>query len=244
MADREELLTIDIVALSDFLGELEGDTGTGAALLAAYMNDFKQRNPAGTLILDAGDAFQGSLLSTAFRGRPVIELMNAIGYDAMTVGNHEWDWGVEELLEVMEPARFPLLGANICLSSGERAPWAAPYHLIERSGLRIGIVGFTTIETLQVTLKSKLKGYTICEARDIADEIFREVKNKGADIIVVLGHLPIYCSPITHDYYGELVELVREFHPYIDAAIGGHHLSPCQLNIEGEEGHGPLSEWT
>ena len=85
----------------------------GAANLAAMIKAQRVADPDGVILLAAGDMFHGAPVSDLFRGRPVLEMMNALRFDAMTLGNHEFDWGRAALRAMTEEARFPFLSANI-----------------------------------------------------------------------------------------------------------------------------------
>ena len=102
------------MGISDFHGALE-ESGKfpGFAKLGGHLREQYNKNPQGTLIQRGGDMFQGSLLSTVSQGRPVLAAMNYTGFDAMTIGNHEFDWGVKFLQELASQADFPFLAANL-----------------------------------------------------------------------------------------------------------------------------------
>lgn len=109
---------------------------SGSAYLAALVEQERARNPQGTLLLSAGDMFQGTPISNVFRGEPMIAAMNAIGFDAMALGNHEFDWGMDALQALRQKALFPFLTANIADSAGKGPAGAVPYVVVERKGLR------------------------------------------------------------------------------------------------------------
>ncbi|MGI5920992.1 MAG: stalk domain-containing protein [Syntrophomonadaceae bacterium] len=112
LADRNDLeadlVTLDILTVNDFHGALcASEKDPGAARLGKSLQAEKAKNPDGTLILSAGDMFQGSIDSNLLYGQSVIKVMNQIGFDAMTVGNHEFDWGLDILKRRASEARFP-----------------------------------------------------------------------------------------------------------------------------------------
>ena len=96
-------------------GKISIDTETvgNAANLAGMIGEERAKNPEGTLLLSAGDMFQGTPVSNLFKGKPVIEFMNYLAFDAMAVGNHEFDWGLDAFNQLLTAARFPFLSANI-----------------------------------------------------------------------------------------------------------------------------------
>jgi 2',3'-cyclic-nucleotide 2'-phosphodiesterase (5'-nucleotidase family) len=105
---------------------------SGAAWMARMIARERQKNPRGTLLLSGGDMFQGTALSNVFQGAPVIEIMNALNFDAMAIGNHEFDWGPDGLDHLRTSARFPFLSANIMDGKRDYLPGAQPYVLLTR----------------------------------------------------------------------------------------------------------------
>ena len=119
----------------------------GAAHLAGIIERERAQNPEGTLLVAAGDLFQGTPISNVFYGQPVIEVLNALQFDATAVGNHEFDWGYARLQKLATAAHFPFLAANIVDSRGHQPPGLRPYTIVQRKGLRIALIGLTTPDT-------------------------------------------------------------------------------------------------
>src|SRR5438067_4686487 len=123
----------------------------GAEWFAGYMNairaDYKAKGGE-VVILDAGDEFQGTLISNEFRGKSVTDVYNAVGVTAGAIGNHEFDFTVPVLKERMAQSKFPILAANIFLKGTKTRPdWAKPSVLVDQGGIKIGIIGLATKET-------------------------------------------------------------------------------------------------
>ncbi|HPA98985.1 MAG TPA: bifunctional UDP-sugar hydrolase/5'-nucleotidase [Bacilli bacterium] len=140
-------VTLDFYSLNDFHGAMFND-GKGAPGFAAISHYLKSLNQEKSIILSAGDMFQGTALSSMTRGRVVVEAMNEAGFVAMALGNHEFDWGEEHIARYVDgeqengEADFAFLGANIKdLRTGELASFVKPYHIVEKSGVKIGIIG-------------------------------------------------------------------------------------------------------
>lgn len=217
---NENIKKIDILTTNDFHGKLEGGYEAGAAKLAAYMNHYKAMNPEGTVILDGGDSFQGTPLSNELRGKPVVEMMNMIGYDATTIGNHEFDWGIDTAFETFKDAKFNILVSNI-YEDGKLVEWANPYAIIERNGLKIGIIGFSTPDTATTAHIDFVGGYTFEDPIKVATELIPKVREEGADLVVLLGHLPARQDSETKEITGELADLANGI-TGADAIVGGH----------------------
>lgn len=221
-----ELKKIDILTLNDFHGNLVGaGSDPGAAKLAAYMEYYKKMNPEGTVILNAGDAFQGTPMSNLLFGKPVVDMMNTIGFDAMTMGNHEFDWSAEKAVETMKSAKFPLIVANI-YENGKPVAWAQPTTMLEKNGIKIGIVGLATQETSEAAHKKYVGKLEFKDPSKTAQTYADQLKRQGANVVIALGHLPA----MTKDNYnyGELLETAYET-TGIDAFVGGH----SHMNLQG-----------
>ncbi len=216
------LKQIDIYATNDFHGNLEAGYEGGIAKLAAVFNYYKQQNPEGTILLDAGDRYQGTPLSNLFFGEPVAEAFEKIGYDAVTVGNHEFDWGIEQLLNTRKEANvtFPLLAANIYdKATNKPVTWADPYTIIELDGVKVGIIGLATPETLESVKLDYIKDYDVKDPIEVANLLVPEVKKAGADVVVLLTHEPGYVKD--GQITGALADLANEVEG-IAGIIGGH----------------------
>ncbi len=143
----------------------------GVARLATFLARARQAAPDGVLLVDSGDLFQGTMVSNLAEGAPVVDAMNALGYAATAVGNHEFDYGpVGPHTVAKSPAEnprgalqaraaeahFPFLLANVVDAKGQRIFPA--YVVVERAGTKVGIVGGVTEELPRTTLKNNLVG--------------------------------------------------------------------------------------
>jgi 2',3'-cyclic-nucleotide 2'-phosphodiesterase (5'-nucleotidase family) len=183
----------------------------GAEYLAKMIEDERAANPDGTILLSAGDMFQGTPVSNIFHGKPVIEIMNYLKYDAMAIGNHEFDWGQDVLHSIISSASFPVISANISRSGKGPIRGVKPYVILKRKGLRIAVIGLTTPETYYTTKPGNLAGLTFVRPEEVLPPIIRRVRAQGASIVVVLSHDGL-------DADRELARNVRG----IDVIVGGH----------------------
>ncbi|MDD5232354.1 MAG: bifunctional UDP-sugar hydrolase/5'-nucleotidase [Syntrophales bacterium] len=183
----------------------------GAANLAAMIEKERRANPSGTLLLSGGDMFQGTPISNVFRGRPVLEIMNELKFDAMAVGNHEFDWGRAALEKLSAAAAFPFLTANIRDSRGNVPKWAKQYIILRKNSLNIAVIGLTTTDTPISIKPGNVKGLIFSRPENVLPVLIREVRRKGADMVIVLSHLGL-------DADRELGAAV----PGIQVIVGGH----------------------
>lgn len=227
---------IDVLTTNDFHGQMEGGYEAGAAKVAAYMEYYKAMNEEGTILLDAGDSFQGSPMSNLLYGEPVVRFFNEMGYTATVVGNHEFDWGIDKVLNTMEEnnAEYPLLTANV-YKDGELVEWATPYLITEVNGVSVGIIGLTTPDTSVTAHKDFVGEFTFEDPAVISEAMIAEVEAKGAELVIMLGHIPASQDWDTGEITGELADLAEAVDGY-DAMIGGH----SHQTVTGEVNGTPL----
>ena len=175
----------------------------GISSLAWLADSLRKEKP--TLLLAAGDMIQGNSFANLFKGKPVIEIMNAMGFDAMSVGNHEFDYGQDVLRERINEAAFPVLGANV-----KGMPGLKPYIIKELEGLKIAIIGVVTDDTPIVTHPRNVEGLTFLSPAAAFEEYIEELRG-SANIIIVLSHLGYNADML-------LASRVKG----IDIIVGGH----------------------
>jgi len=164
----------------------------GTAGVAQLKKDYEAAG-AEVLLFSAGDAIQGTPLVNLSMGATAIEFMNAAGYDAMTPGNHEFDWGYENLKNLAAGMEFPMLCANI-LDVTTQKPVFETSRIFETALGKVGVFGLDTPETLTKSHPDKVKGITFLmekELFDCAQAQVNKLKAAGCDLIVCLGHLGI-----------------------------------------------------
>ncbi|MCX5834559.1 MAG: bifunctional UDP-sugar hydrolase/5'-nucleotidase [Deltaproteobacteria bacterium] len=221
----------------------------GAAYLAKMISVERTENPGGTLLLSAGDMFQGTPISNLFRGKPVIELMNDMKFDAMTVGNHEFDWGLDVLKELSEAARFPFLSANIDDRHNRAPPWIKPYVMMTRQGLKIAVIGITTPETNALTKLGRIGPYRFLDPEKVLPERIRAVKKEGARFVILLSHQGLEADiDLARSVKGIHVIVGGDSHTavktpvligktiVVQAGCCGHYLGVLKLEVDTKSG--------
>ncbi|MFO0991739.1 MAG: bifunctional UDP-sugar hydrolase/5'-nucleotidase [Hyphomicrobiales bacterium] len=171
------LLTNDI---DKFAGE---ETRGGVGRLNAIVK--AERAKGHVVYVHAGDTISPSLLSGLDKGEHMIALFNMAPPDAFTPGNHEYDFGPEIFLKRMSEAKFPLLAANLRDASGKLIPGFSDTTMIERGGVKIGIVGLTNDESHVVSSPGDLK---IANATETGITAAKQLRDGGADLVVALTH--------------------------------------------------------
>ena len=221
----------------------------GLAKIATLIRQVRTEQP-NVLLFDSGDAIQGTPLAYYFarketsRANPLILAMNALDYDAMAVGNHEFNFGLGLLLKVKGEAHFPILGANVRSGCRECANYFQPYVIKRIAGLRVGIVGFVTPSIPSFEIPENYKGYTFEPIVEAARRVIPEVRRQ-ADVVIVLSHSGLGPDPEAGtgddprylDLPGEqtTIELAEKV-PGIDVILFGH----THQELAGRIIHGAL----
>ena len=191
-----------------FASKSLGNDVSGAIRRASFIKTFKQSAPQ-TLVLDAGDMFQGTPFFNFFKGEACYRIASAIGYDATTMGNHELDLSLENLFEKLQTSGMKLLCCNVFFRKNDR-PAFSPYSVFRRNGknvIVIGSIGDSAWEDIDIKNKAPLYQQPQIEAvRNLAQKL-----RKSADLIIVLSH-----SGLDEDL--KMAAEIAE----IDVIIGGH----------------------
>jgi len=197
------------------------------------------------LLVDAGDAVQGTAFGSMDKGATIVKLMNAAGYDLATLGNHEFDYGMEGAMNVIEWAEYPYISCNFYHEENgvQGEPVLAPYEIVEIGGRKIAFIGITTPESFTKSTPAYFQDgngnyiYGISGGEDGAD-LYADVqaavnaaKAEGADLVIGLGHLGTDATsrPWTSE---ETIANVTG----LDAFIDGHSHS----TVEGRDVNGTL----
>lgn len=193
-----DLPEANILHTNDVHGRIVEEKGViGDAKLAAVIDEERAKNPS-TLVVDAGDAFQGLPISNSSKGEERAKILNEIGYDAMAVGNHEFDFGLDEAKKYKEILNFPLLSSNTYIN-GARLFEAST--IVDKDKNVVGdefvVIGVTTPETATKTHPKNVQGVTftdpISEVNKVIDEIEARATAEGKTYknYVVLAHLGV-----------------------------------------------------
>lgn len=169
--------------------QLGKDNSVGLTTLAA-LKDACIAAGAEVLLFDAGDTFRGTTLATYNEGETIGKLMNALGYDAMVTGNHDYEYGTSRLVDLANKLNFPVLGSNVIDLTTNHLLFGE-HVLIEKNGVTYGIFGLSTPATMTLNDARKVEHITIMSPIDSARMEVGYLKSAGADVIIALGHLGI-----------------------------------------------------
>ncbi len=232
-----------LLETTDFHGAILGGTRErrsgrpigGSPALAATIARERAANPEGTVLLDGGDLFQGTMISNLQFGRPVVEQMNALGYTAAAVGNHEFDWGVDTLARRAREMIFGELAANMVeRKSGKRPAWARSDTTVVRRGVRIGIVGLAYPGTPHVTLPANVAQLRFDDdsttAARIAPRLTDSLHHARGDLARLgqLASVDVWLGGHSHNVVDDRID----GHPVLIAGSLGQYLGEVDLVVD------------
>lgn len=181
----------------------------------AMIKEERAKNPD-LLLIDSGDFSQGSPFYTMFKGDVEVGLMNLMSYDAVTIGNHEFDFGLENMARIFKMAKFPVVCANYDFTGTCVEGLVKPYVIIKRNGLKIGLFGLSPQLEGLVDL-SKCKGVTYLDPIEVGNRVAAELKHdKKCDVVICVSHL----GWLRPDEMGDQKLLASS--KDIDLVLGGH----------------------
>ena len=240
---------IDLYAINDFHGAVSYDPSNdepGLARVAKYLKTKRDAKPDETIFLASGDMWQGSIDSNYNRGHLLTETMNDIGFEAMTIGNHEFDWGSQYIGENAALADFPILGANIMQypDTSSKSSIGEEYAIVERGYLKIGIIGVIGANQITSITSAFVQNVYFAEPTEIIKDLSDELKNEqGCDVVVLSIHsgqddvdtsIPyggyvdaVFCAH-THQDEMQLIEGV----PFIQGGSNGRYVSNVKLSYD------------
>ena len=215
------IVKIDILNHADYGGEFrEHDTAPGLSKFYDAIESVRANNRDYTLLLDSGD----NINRIMWNGNDVFEGLALIGTDAYTLGNHEFDRGKERLEACIDYIKdeFPILCSNIVIKeTGEFIKGVQPYVILEKGGIKYGIVGCTTEYTPKMVDSKSFEPFEAKSQVDALRKYIPIMREEGAEIIIVLAHFPFYFTEDSES--GELIEVfeaIEDLQP--DVMIGGH----------------------
>ncbi len=232
-ACAEAETTLTILGTSDLHGNIWGYTyedsketrNDGMARLYTYIQQVRRECP-NVILIDNGDTIQGTIMTDDLynkapeRLHPVLAAMNAMGYDAMALGNHEFNWGIPTLKQICSQAQFPVLCANVLDENGQYLTGAG-WTIVERSGIRVAIIG-VVYPAIPIWDMGK-PGIDQCTYERSNDAVQRTIAEIGdeADLIVVAAHMGLW-GDSTNWYGPDSGQKILYANPQVQVLLVGH----------------------
>ncbi len=201
----------------------------GLARCITQIRRWRRQNP-NSILIDAGDVYQGTDVSLRNKGELMIDLFNHLKYDAWVIGNHEFDWTIEPFHQALQRSAMPVLAANTVLegkAAGElpdaKHPLAKiqPYILKEIAGIKLAIIGVTTPGMSFWLPREFTAGIDFQHPIEPVRRAIAKAKGDGANVIVLTGHMGLKPRTGGDDFANTVVALTSEF-PDVAAFIAGH----------------------
>lgn len=198
----------------------------------ALIEDERAKTP-GLLLIDSGDFSQGSPYYNFYKGEVEVELMNRMGYDVATIGNHEFDFGLENMARIFRMAKFPIVCANYDFTGTSVEGLVKPYTIIKRNGLKIGLFGLSP-QPKGLVDTTKFVGVKYLDPVETARRMAALLKTKKkCDVVICVSHLGWENEELTDQM---LVPATRD----IDIVLGGHshtYMKTLQYvkNVDGKD---------
>ncbi|MEN2768844.1 5'-nucleotidase C-terminal domain-containing protein [Ornithinibacillus xuwenensis] len=245
-SENPEMLEVQLLSMNDLHGKIDQEymmdpDGDGTEDMygrmdytAAAIKEREAENP-NTLIVHAGDMIGGSSpVSGLLQDEPTVEIMEEIGFDVGTVGNHEFDEGLDELLRMVnggehpegkgtdgyDGMNFPVLCAN-CVYEDTGETFLDPYYIAEVDGVEIGFIGVNTTETVNMVMPASLEGIAFTDEAEAVDNAVAELTDQGVEAIVVLAHMPANQSGDSAT--GEAADLANTINDEVDIIFAAHN---------------------
>ena len=222
---------ITILGTSDVHGNIWGysyennkETTDGLARVYTYVQQVRAENP-NTILVDAGDSIQGTIMtddiySKSNADHPVIAAMNAMKYDAWTLGNHEFNFGLDNLKTVISQAKFPVLAANITYKDTGKLFTGAGYTILDRSGVKIAVIGVDT-PNIPTWDGAKVAKLSFAPMADAVKACIKEIGSK-ADIIMVCAHAGL-TGEFADQKNADAAQAILDENPEVDVLQVGHY---------------------
>ncbi|WP_102264413.1 bifunctional 2',3'-cyclic-nucleotide 2'-phosphodiesterase/3'-nucleotidase [Mesobacillus jeotgali] len=250
--DMMKPFEVQLLGINDFHGQLDTYNSKinagGVEYLAAYLKEREAQNPY-TLMVHAGDAVGASSpVSALLQDEPTIKILNELGFDVGTVGNHEFDEGVAEMNRLIDGgshpktvekygefggADFPYVAANI-VDKTSKELILDPYHIEEVNGVPIGFIGVALSDTPNIVIPSAVADIEFTDETAAINKYAAELKAKGVEAIVVLAHNPSYSNFDGSGAGEELVDIAKNVDDEVDVLFGGHNHAFTNTTVDGK----------
>ena len=208
----EHRQSIKILYTNDEHGWMEknGAIGGAAGLMNLWKNSEGYSGTGAYLILSGGDMWTGPAISTWFEGESMAQVMNNMNYSASAIGNHEFDFGLDKLVERKNKSAFPFLSANIKeKSTGTYPGFCEPYTIKTVNGIKVGIIGLTSVTIPEILFPKYTANLNFISYEEALNEVVPKLKGAGAELLLIISHMGSsemsYLAPIAKKYGIKLI---------------------------------------
>ena len=219
-ADRIQIIhTNDIHGHLDITDTVQGGTSAfsqgGLIAMAQQIEKLRAKAPDRTLLVDAGDAWQGTYISNENKGQAITQIMSLLKYDAQAVGNHDFDWGQDVLKQRTQEASFPFLCANCADATGAVPGYLKPYAVKDLGIVKLAMIGLILPTAASIIKDTSIAGLHFLPLAETVRKYLPEMKQK-ADLMIAVTHVGL--EPLIPEGDRALATAV----PELDVIVGGH----------------------
>ena len=249
---QTETFELQLLGVNDLHGQLDTYNASlnagGIEYLASYLKQREAENP-NTLLVHAGDAVGASSpVSALLQDEPTITFLNELGFDVGTVGNHEFDEGVKEMMRLINGgshpktvekygefagADFPYIAANV-VDASTNENILQPYVIEQVNGVPIGFIGVALSDTPSIVAPSGVAGVKFTDETEAINKYTAELKEQGVETIIVLAHNPSTSKQDGTNPGEELVDIANNVDDEVDVLFGGHNHSYTNTTVDGK----------
>jgi 5'-nucleotidase len=248
--DKDRFIQVQLLGINDLHGQLDmtrrfnGRKLGGVEYLSAYLN-LKKKENKNTILVEAGDMVGGSApISSFLQEEPTIEVLNKIGFDYGTLGNHEFDRGVKEMMRLINGgknqntgyfsgANFPYLCANV-IDDKTGKTILPPYSIKKINGVSIGFIGVVIKDTPKIAPPNQTAGVKFIDEVKAINKAVAALKKQGVKAIVVLAHNGGSQSSPNGNATGEIVRMAKKMDDEVDVIFSGHTHTYINKEVNGK----------
>ena len=249
-----DVIKITTLELNDLHGYIEQENGRKGISNASYLiNQIRNEDNLDNVVLVAnGDIFQGTAISNLTRGRSLVEIMNAMDFDFMGIGNHEFDWGLEEIFKYFDgnqtngEANFPLVNSNVYFKTSNKVVAYDGYNIVEslmleKEGVKIGVVSCIGMLKSSI-LATRTENYNFTSIVSTATPLCEALRDSGADIVLVNIHDGDSSGVLDYTINSSLASLKYKGKNLIDLVINGHTHTNQYGYVERSDADMPITQ--
>lgn len=244
---NRKLVNVQLLGINDFHGQLNthqvlfGQKVGGAEYVAAYLKKFKNKQK-NTLLVHAGDMVGASPpISSLYKDEPTIEYLNQLQIDVGTLGNHEFDEGVQEMNRLLqgdqdsgfEGSNTTYISANV-IDKKTNAPLLPPYVVKEMNGIKIGFIGVLTTETNDYVIYKNREQVHIIDEVSAINQATEQLIDKGVKAIIVLAHVSAKSNVTGESPEKAMVKMAPLIHDEVDIIFAGHSHTYANTTVDNK----------
>ncbi len=225
-ADIKEVVIFQTNDIHSYARKEWKDNQNGFFALSTLIKRERARYPKNNLLIDCGDLIQGSMIGSITKGQIGIEFLNEVKYDVWVPGNHEFDFGIEQLYQLIDASNSDILMSNLIAKNIPSK--VKPWKMYEKDGVKIAVLGMTYPRLDFYLWGNKIKNIENSTILDMVDFYMPEILKEQPDIIILAMHHGLYGRNMQQE---NNIHYITKLHPEIDIILGGHIHNESEIKI-------------